>query len=131
MTRKLSFLLALFLFVSLKSLAQMPNPVYKLVNAGNWVKSKNYYLLTLLEQDKDANALLKADPQLARLTQAKLTALQTSFTTCKDALCLPAQLKFTAEEIKAVSARLVALYKSGGALDILVKTQLIPSGTYI
>ena len=72
------------------SFAQAPDPHYQLVNAGNWVKSKNYYLLTLFEQDKAANALLKTDPELMQLTQTKLNALQTSLTSCKDALCLPA-----------------------------------------
>ena len=111
--------------------ANGPNPTYKLATAGNWVKSKNYYLFTLFEQDKAVNALLKSDDELARLTQAKLTALQTSLATCKEALCLPAALKFSDEEINTVSNRLTFLYKNGNALDQLVKTQLIPSGTYI
>ncbi|MFA6088052.1 YdcF family protein [Mucilaginibacter sp.] len=108
-----------------------PDPHYKLVTAGDWVKSKNYYLLTLFEQDKEVRALFKNDPELAGLTQAKLLALQTSITNCKDALCLPEQLKFTNNEIEAVSNRLTALYKNGNALDRLVKMHLIPSGTYI
>ncbi|AMR30746.1 hypothetical protein A0256_04570 [Mucilaginibacter sp. PAMC 26640] len=126
-------LLALTAFVLGTSLAfaQSPNPNYSLITGGNWLKAKNYYLLTLLEQDAATNALLKADPELALLTQKKLGALQTSLTTCKDALCLPAQLKFTDEEIKAVGERLRSLYKTGNALGQLVKTQLAPSGTYI
>jgi hypothetical protein len=108
-----------------------PDPHYKLLTAGNWVKSKNYYLLTLLEQDKEVSALLKNDALLAKLTQAKVNALQTSLTNCKDALCLPEQLKFTNEDIQSVGARLTALYKNGNALDRLVKMHLIPSGTYI
>jgi hypothetical protein len=130
MMKILSGLTAMLLAATI-GFAQAPDPHYQLVNSGNWVKSKNYYLLTLFEQDKAANAFLKADPQLALLTQAKLNALQTSLTSCKDALCLPAQLKFSDDEIKTVSARLLALYKDGNALGSLVKTQLIPSGTYI
>ncbi|MDB5129022.1 YdcF family protein [Mucilaginibacter sp.] len=129
---KALFTTIIFFVIISKSFAQPgPKPDYKLVNANNWVKSKNYYLLTLFEQDKSVNVLLKNDDVLAKLTQIKLAALQTSLTTCKDALCLPAALKFTNDEIQAVSNRLAALYKNGNALDVLVKTHLIPSGNYI
>lgn len=129
-----AILISIFFFFAIgKTLAQslQPDPHYKLVTTNNWVKSKNYYLLTLFEQDKEVSALLKNDALLAKLTQAKVNALQTSLTNCKDALCLPEQLKFTNEDIQSVSARLTALYKSGNALDRLVKMHLIPSGTYI
>jgi hypothetical protein len=129
-----AILISIFLFLAIgKTFAQslQPDPHYKLVTAGNWVKSKNYYLLTLFEQDKEVSALLKNDALLAKLTQAKVNALQASLVNCKDALCLPEQLKFTNEDIQSVSARLTALYKSDNALDRLVKMHLIPSGTYI
>jgi hypothetical protein len=129
-----AILISIFFFLAIgKTFAQslQPDPHYKLVTANNWVKSKSYYLLTLFEQDKEVSALLKNDALLAKLTQAKVNALQTSLTNCKDALCLPEQLKFTNEDIQSISARLTALYKSGNALDRLVKMHLIPSGTYI
>ena len=129
-----AILISICFFLALgKTFAQnlQPDPHYKLVTAGNWVKSKNYYLLTLFEQDKEVSALLKNDVLLAKLTQSKVNALQISLTNCKDALCLPEQLKFTNEDIQSVSARLTALYKSSNALDRLVKMHLIPSGTYI
>ncbi|MFD2327364.1 YdcF family protein [Mucilaginibacter galii] len=110
---------------------QSANPNYKLVSGNDWVKAKNYYLLTLFEQDKAVSNLLLADSELLKLMQQKTNALHSSLTECKDALCLPAQIKFTDEEISLVSARLTALYKPGNALDLLVKNQLIPSGTYI
>jgi len=115
------------LFAQLKG----ANASYKLVSGDDWVKSKNYYLLTLLEQDKAVNDLLKADPELIQLAQKKSSALKASLTDCKDALCLPAQLKFTDGEISEVSARLTMLYKPDNALGKLVRNHLIPSGTYI
>jgi uncharacterized SAM-binding protein YcdF (DUF218 family) len=130
--RKLLLFFALF-SVSTSVFAQWndASPGYKIISGNDWVKAKNYYLLTLFEHDKAVNALLKADPELVKLTQKKAAALQASITECKEALCLPAQLKLTDEEISLVSARLTALYKSGNALDLLVKNHLVPSGTYI
>jgi hypothetical protein len=121
-----------FLFTTMAGFSQgiLPDPDYKLVSGGNWVKAKNYYLLTLLEQDKEAGRLLKSDPVLVKLTQSKVASLQTSLTDCKDPLCLPARLKFTDEEIQMVSDRLKFLCKTGNALDQLIKNHLMPSGTY-
>jgi hypothetical protein len=130
--RKLLLLLVLFA-LSTSVFAQLNDarPGYKLVSGNDWVKAKNYYLLTLFDQDKAVNNLLNADAELVKLAQKKIAALQISLTECKEALCLPAQVKLTDEEITMVSTRLTALYKPGNALDMLVKGHLIPSGTYI
>ncbi|NCD72332.1 YdcF family protein [Mucilaginibacter agri] len=106
-----------------------PNP-YLLKTTGDWVKTKNYYLLSLFEQDKEVNALLKSDTALARLTLTKIQGLNNAIKDCKDATCFTGQIKFSDDEIKTVSARLTALYKSNGPLDRLTKTVLIPSATY-
>jgi len=130
--RKLLLFFALFSASTLVfAQSKGSNPNYKLVSGNDWVKAKNYYLLTLFEQDKAVRSLLNTDPELVKLTQKKVASLQTSLAECKDALCLPAQLKLTDEEISLVSTRLIALYKSGNALDLLVKNHLVPSGTYI
>lgn len=105
------------------------DPLYKL-NSEDWVQTKNYYLLTLLEQDKEASRSLIADAELAKITQNKLNALKASLN-CKEVTCFTENLKFTDAEIKTVSNRLTQLYRSGNALDRLVKTRLIPSGTYV
>jgi len=106
-----------------------PDPLYKL-NSEDWVQTKNYYLLTLLEQDKESSRLLIADAELAKITQNKLSALKAS-RNCKEVTCFTENVKFTDAEIKTVSNRLTQLYRSGNALDRLVKTRLIPSGTYV
>jgi hypothetical protein len=108
-----------------------PDPTYKLLSGGNYVQSKNTYLLTLFEQDKAVRALLTNDLVLSKFAAAKLEALHASLSNCKDATCLPAELKFKDEEIKTVSKRLLDLYKNGNPLDLLVRNHLIPSGTYI
>lgn len=126
------FLIVSLFFIANATQAQFYGAVanYKLVDGGSWVKAKNYYLLTLIENDKQAKAILTSDKELATLAKVKTDALQNAMKTCKDGLCLPATLKFSNEEIDLVSRRLGALYKTGNALDKLVKQQLIPSGCY-
>ena len=96
----------------------------------DYVEVKNYYLLSLFEQDSEVSLLLKNDAQLAQLAQQKLSKLNTSLTGCDDASCLTAAVKLTDEEIRLITGRLTTLYKQGNALDRLVKTKLIPSGAY-
>lgn len=110
--------------------AQVPGKALVKTQAVDYVKVKNYYLLSLFEQDAEVNTLLKSDAELAQLTQKKLSDLNASLTNCKDASCLSATVKLSADEISSVSERLTALYKTGNVLDRLVKTKLIPSGCY-
>jgi uncharacterized SAM-binding protein YcdF (DUF218 family) len=107
--------------------AQTPT---QFISSTNWVQAKNYYLLTLFEQDKAVSQMLKNDPELSRLTEKKLKDLNASINECKDAACFTDRVKFSADEIKQVSAELTALCKPGSALELLVKTKLIPSYTY-
>jgi hypothetical protein len=108
--------------------AQTPAPVKNIPT--DYVKTKNYGLLTLFEQDAEVSTLLKNDAELAQLTRKKLSDLNSSLTDCKDASCLTTVVKLTDDEIKSVGERLTALYKAGNALDRLVKSKLIPSGQY-
>ncbi|EHQ30372.1 YdcF family protein [Mucilaginibacter paludis] len=127
------FPLLFLMLITFSSGAQSLNvdPHYQFIQSANFVQSKNYYLLTLFEQDKAVSAILKKDEVLLKLAQQKLQDLNSSLAECKDALCLIQKAKFSDTEIATVSARLRALYQPGSALDLLTKTQLIPSGTYI
>ncbi|XHR92695.1 hypothetical protein ACFJIV_20400 [Mucilaginibacter sp. UC70_90] len=51
----------------LSAFAQTSSPVKN--TPIDYVKIKNYGLLTLLEQDAEVSTLLKNDPELAQLTQ--------------------------------------------------------------
>ncbi|WP_214073393.1 YdcF family protein [Mucilaginibacter sp. dw_454] len=104
--------------------------VGQFIQAADWVQGKNYYLLTLFEQDKAVNAGLKSDAILASLTQKKLNSLNSSVHDCKDGACFVDAVKFTDDEINIVSKELAVLCKPGSALEQLVKTKLIPSYTY-
>lgn len=124
------YLFVLLSFTVLYSYGQSPDPHYKLIGE-NYVQTKNYYLLTLLQNNAAAKQLISNDPELIKLKQAKLDQIKQSLTTCKDALCFTQVIKFSDDEIKTVSERLTSLYKTGNALDNLVKQHLIPSGTYM
>jgi len=122
----------LFLFAWLTGLYAyaQTNAPQKFIASVNWVQAKNYHLLTLFEQDKAVNQLLKSDAVFTKLTQKKADELNTSLTDCKDAACLIDRVKFTDDEIKEVSNELNTLCKPGSALELLVKTQIIPAYTY-
>lgn len=111
---------------------QAPDPHYQLVTGGNIVQAKNYYLLTLLQQDVAARKLMESDTTLSGMAKRKLEALTQTLANCKNnATCYIEAMKFSPEDIQLVSARLTALYNDNNALGKLVRQHLIPSGTYI
>ncbi|HTH81861.1 MAG TPA: YdcF family protein [Mucilaginibacter sp.] len=124
---KKQLLIYFILIIGLQVNAQTPT---QFITSSNWIQAKNYYLLTLFEQDKAVNQILKNDAELSRLTEKKLKDLNTSIADCKDAACFTNRVKFSDDEIKQVSAKLTTLCKPGSALELLVKSKLIPSYTY-
>jgi hypothetical protein len=130
MKKTLLYFVAYIISLSVYAQAPKPNQPSKFISSANWVQAKNYYLLTLFEQDKAVNQLLKTDAEFVRITQKKIKDLNTSITECKDASCFTDRVKFTDDEIKTVGNELTALCKPGSALMQLVKEQLIPSYTY-
>lgn len=124
------YLFILFCFIVSYTYGQSARQDYKLIGE-DFVQAKNYYLLTLLQNNAAVKQLLSADPELVKLTQNKLDNIKLSLTTCKDPLCFTQYIKFTDDEIKTVSEKLTSLYKADNALGNLVKQHLIPSGTYI
>lgn len=86
--------------------------------------------MNLFQQDKNVNSLLLKDQELSNIAEEKKSRLSGSIAECKDAACFIATLKFSQDEIKAVSQALTRLYKPQNALGTLVNNHLIPSGTY-
>ena len=128
---KFLFLVILILSVICNySFSQSPN--YKLVRGKNFVQSKNYYLLTLFEEQQDVKRLLSNDSVLKKIAKNKLNDLSKSLMQCgKESFCYIEKMKFSDDEIETVKQRLIALYTDNNALGILVQKHLIPSGTYI
>ncbi len=108
-----------------------PEPKYHLIQSENVTQSKNYYLLTLFQENREIKKLLGEDPELTRIAQDKSQRLIKALAECKESSCFTETMKFTDQEIKLVSARLTKLYFSNILLRQLVNKQLIPSGTYI
>lgn len=97
----------------------------------NAVQYKNYYLLTLLQQDQAVKKLIQNDPELHALFKARVSKITAALKNCQhDIACFSAAFKFTEAEVSAVSNRLSFLFKKDGALVAMVKNQVIPSGCY-
>lgn len=108
-----------------------PDPHYKLISGGDYVQSKNYYLLTLFNGLPELKKLLMNDPVLAKLTAAKQAVMTDAVKSCgKDVGCYIKAVKFSDEEIGQVSTRLGELYKADNELGKVVVKHLLPSGCY-
>lgn len=126
-------LLLLFLLFPgyLFSQTAQPDPHYKLISGGNYVQSKNYYLLTLFNELPELKKLLLNDPVLAKLTADKQAAMTDAVKSCgKDIGCYIKAVKFSNEETGQVSTRLGELYKADNELGKAVVKHLLPSGCY-
>lgn len=128
--KKVILFLATFLFVALAGAQTLPDPAYKINASAGWVQTKNYYLLTLIEQDPAVCKLLANDPELASLSSEKAKAIDNTLQ-CKDVQCFLDNDKLSEADIKLVSSRLKALYQPDNSLGHLVKNRLMPSGMYI
>ncbi|MBY0482686.1 MAG: YdcF family protein [Chitinophagaceae bacterium] len=114
--------------------AQQAKPIasYQLVTGGDFVQSKNYYLLTLFQELPDVKKLLVNDTVLSSIAKLKSDSLAASFADCgKEGNCYLNRMKFTEDEIKTVGERLSILYQPQNALGKLVQNHLIPSGCYV
>ena len=111
--------------------AQKPDPAYKLLTGSSFVQSKNYYLLTLLQENREAGKLVENDPALSSIAANKLAYLAASFKECTTAACFTERMKFSDKEIQEIGSRLSALYTASNALGRLVGQHLIPSGAYV
>ena len=128
------FLTIILVAVSQYSFSQkaLPDQRYQLIAGNNIIQSKNYYLLTLFQEVPAVKKLLESDPILSAIARSKKESLSGSQKNCRgEASCFTNNMKFSEEEINAVSQRLSQLYKSGNALGKLVKDHLLASGTYI
>ena len=120
-----------FLMIPIITYSQ-PDQHYRLVSGKSVIQTKNYYLLTLLEETAAVKSMLENDTELQKLAASKKDHLVTSLKKCKnEASCYTSEMKFSKEEIELVGNRLSALYSDKNALGKLVKEHLITSGTYI
>jgi len=108
-----------------------PDPQYKLISGGNYVQSKNYYLLTLFNELPEVKKLLTNDQQLSSLTAEKRIKMNGALKNCDNKVsCYIDAVKFGQDEIQHISKRLGEMYQKDNELSKLVKQHLIPSGCY-
>ncbi len=120
------------IFSSLASIAQKPVAAYQWIKGNDFVQSKNYYLLTLLQELPDAKKIIQSDSVLVQLARSRQSAILNGLSACdRDAFCYTDKMKFSEDEIKTVGERLSSLYTTGNALGKLVMNHLVPSGAYV
>ncbi|CAM4403553.1 DUF218 domain-containing protein [Pedobacter westerhofensis] len=128
--------IALFLicfYSSITCFAQKPqaDPQYKLISGGDYVASKNYYLLTLFGHIPELKKLLSADQVLSKIGNDKQVELAEAVKNCgEDIGCYIRAAEFSDDDIKQVGTRLGELYRADNELGKLVSMHLVPSGCY-
>ncbi len=122
-------LLVFFVFFALPATRLTNKDSYALPPAS--VQSKNYLLLTLIQQNDKVRQLLENDPQLTALNEQINNRIAKSVKECGYFSCITLSLKLTDNEIKRAGGRLADLFKPGNALGLMVNKQLIPSGAYV
>ncbi len=109
-----------------------PRQVYQLISGNNYVQSKNYYLLTLMQELPDVRKLVNTDTVLMHLAKVKTDSLDYALKNCgRDGFCYISKLQFSEAEINIIGRRLAILYQPENALGRMMKYHLIPSGCYV
>ncbi len=125
------FAFLLVILCSNLSAGEIPDQKYSLVKAESYVQSKNFYLLTLLQQLPEVKKLVSNDEELSKTAIVKRANLSSKLKNCGDTVnCYLESIKFSSMEVQKIGARLVALYRSHNELKTLVQKHLIPSGCY-
>jgi hypothetical protein len=102
------FILPLFVVSSGLSAGELPDRKYSLIKAESYVQSKNYYLLTLLQQLPEVNKLICNDDELSKIAITKKDNLKSKLKSCSDSvICYLESVKFSSSEIQNIGARLV------------------------
>lgn len=93
---------------------------------------KNFYLLSLLQQDGPARKELMADAGLNAIAQERQRVLAAAIPSCReDGMCMLQSMLWTDEEIGAVARALREAEPKEPAVQALVKGKLRASGAYV
>lgn len=96
------------------------------------VQDKNFYLLSLIENDAKASNAIAADHTIFSIVTERRSAAAAAQKSCKnDSACLLKSLLWTDEEIRAVSIALERLTATNPGVRAMVETKLRPSHAYI
>lgn len=96
------------------------------------VQDKNFYLLSLLQENPGIRDLLARDKYLKQISAERQDFIDQSLTTCKQNVpCTVKAFLWTEEEIRMVSLALTQIYQDQPSIRSMVDNNLRPSGTYI
>ncbi len=114
-----------------QQMVNKPDPKYQLLVGKSFVQSKNYYLLTLLDELPTVKKMMFQDSILVTIAKNKWINLSVALKSCnRDASCFVNGLKFSQEEINNIGSRLLQLYAPNNALGKMVSEHLYASGCY-
>jgi hypothetical protein len=107
-------------------------PVARPLPMHNAVQDKDFYLLSLLQNDPQVRDALVKDKKLAEIAAERQRFLAAGMQSCKgNAVCVVKGFLWTDEEIQAVSFALARLYQENASLRRLSDGDLRSSGAYI
>jgi len=129
MMRRLSILILGFLF-TITANAQSTTVNYQLIKNGS-VQAKNFYLLTLLQNDPTMSRVIETDPILSHIALNQKQTIVNNLNTSLDYRQITTNLKLTSQQIEQIGAELSKIYNQNKDLQSLVKYKLIPSKAYI
>jgi hypothetical protein len=96
------------------------------------IQDKNFYALSLIEQDAAVRGLVQSDEQLAQVTSGKRAALEKAVASCGAELgCYAGAMRWTQAEIDVVMSRLKSLYRSEEEVRHMVDGSVRDSGLFI
>jgi hypothetical protein len=129
MMRRLSVLVLGFLF-TITANAQSTTVNYQLIGNGS-VQAKNFYLLTLLQNDPTMSRIIETDPILSHIALNQKQTIVNNLNKSLDYRKITTNLKLTSQQIEQIGAELSKIYNQNKDLQSLVKYKLIPSKAYI
>jgi len=127
--RRLLFVFITFLHFTISSLAQIPISNHPIVARGS-VQEKNFYLLTLLQNDPKISGLINKDPLLCNIALKQKQAIATSLNAFNYKE-ITTNLKLSTEQIDQAGVELSKIYSKNKYFQDLVRYKLIPSKAYI
>ena len=129
---KIYFCILLSISANVFSQPPKPDPFYQLQQGSNIIASKNYYLLSMMQQELPVRNLLESDTLLKTVFENSMEQMSQSLTACKSDISFFSQaLQFSDSIIAVIGSCISVLYQPDNALDKLLQQHIIPSCTYV
>jgi hypothetical protein len=106
------------------------DPAYQFVQSGNLVQDKNFYLLTLLEEEPALQKAISKNKTLEHYQVYRERADKIS-KQCPSAACFAESLAFSDQQIIDIGAALQDMYTSQPAFREALQKHLRPSGVFM